>query len=361
MLNNLKYLVIISFFLGYLGPNYAIGQENCTQNLKEANDLYDQGRLVEVLRKLKEGDCLEDGFSKEERTRAYKLLALVYIFMDDEINAEEAVINLLTVDPEHPLDENEPAEFEYMYNKYRSEPIFRLGVYFGGNFTSVNTISEYGTFSTTEGIEKEYTSGLGFHGGFSFEYKPIENLEIVLRGQYSSQNYSVSYPISNVFFVDNLKETMSWLSLPVLLRYNFELEKITPYAFGGASFQYLLSSKTTGDRQGTITRSVSGLDLKSAGLRDQINWNYIAGAGIKLPIKRTNSFFAEVSYNIGGANIVNATNRYKDQDNNFNLAHVDDDKSINHIGLTVGWIKSIYNPKRYSDKKLAKKSGKRDI
>ena len=347
-------------------PYLGIAQNNCTQRLKEANDLYDQGRLVEVVKALKEGDCLEDGFTKEERTRAYKLLSLVYIFMDDEVNAEESVISLLTVDPEHPLDSKEPAEFISMYNKYRSDPIFRVGGYMGTSYNSVNVLTHYGTFGSDQGISKAYTPKLGFHIGGSFEYMPIENLETILRVEYGIQNYGVTY--NNIAsasddaasdFMTTIEESQTWLSIPLLVRYNVplggETGRYTPYALAGASFRYLVAANLTGSAEGLATKDVTA-EMKGLGLRRAINWNYTIGGGVKIDVKRTNSLFFELAYNIGGRNIVDPNGKRDlfSNDKSIDLRHEDDHFTMNAVVLSVGWIRSIYNPKRYSDKKLSK-------
>ncbi|MBU2912484.1 outer membrane beta-barrel protein [Reichenbachiella agariperforans] len=375
-----KILIPFVLILGLSVRAYAQG--GCTQKLSEAEDLYEAGRLYEVTKKLKEGSCLLDaksGFTKEERIRAYRLLALVYLFMDNEPDAEDAVVNLLLVDPEHPEnDPNDPAELKLLFAKYRSKPIFRLGVYAGMSYASVHSMQEYGTYNfNNEGFDrddsgtdlsKEYGSLLGFKGGLSIEYMVVKNLEILLRIEYLRASYEVQAQLlsngSNDDFNANsfevsLLENQQWMNFPLGLRYNFPLGNVTPYITGGASYGFLLKSSMTGDRAGLATKFLTGLDLMELDMRNKTNWSYFGGLGLKINIKRTNSLFFEASYSVGAANFVNGQNRYASDDLTIKMAHVDDDLTLNHLAVTVGFIKSFYNPKKYSEKKLKKLNQKK--
>ncbi|MEM7296738.1 MAG: outer membrane beta-barrel protein [Bacteroidota bacterium] len=351
-------------------PMISFGQSvQCTRQLNQARVLYDQGRLDEVIAELNRNKCLRTGFSKEQQATAYRLMALVYLYKDDQPNAEEAIISLLTVDPERPIDEiNDPAEFVSLYRQFRTKPIFRVGFILGLNQSNAISSNSYGTFSFTDsiGIKKTFSSGLGFQGGATIEYSPVPILEIVLRTIYMQQNYSVSNNIidvdeeldASVFRISNLQETMSWLRVPLALRVYIPIPKFKPYAFAGVSLDYLLGSTMTGSREGTTTLSVSGLDLMDLDMRERINWKYFGGVGAKFDIKRTQSLFAEISYSVGGQNIVKSQNRFASQDLLSNIAHVDDDKSINGVSLSVGWVTSIYKPIKYKETKLRRDAAK---
>ncbi|MFY0628566.1 MAG: hypothetical protein JXR07_19875 [Reichenbachiella sp.] len=349
----------------------------CTQQLNEANALYDEGRLPEVLDKLQEGDCMQVGFSKEQKTRAYRLMAMVYIFLDDEPNAEDAIIQLLESDPEHPYSvANDPAEFIVLYKKFRYKPIFRVGGFAGVNQSFANSLSPYSSFTSGTDIydenggtiSKSFEPGIGMHIGALIEYTPVKeinvlkDMELVLRVKFSWQNYVINNPIiTNTagapganFEVKDLKEAQFWLSTPLGIRYNIPVgkRKIIPYVIGGASFDYLISANMTGERIGTTTVSVANLDLSEFDMRNKTNWSYFGGAGVKFTVQRTKTFFMEATYHSGGRNFVNGENRYNSQQLNYNIAHIDDDKSLNKINFNIGFIFSIYKPIKYPEQKL---------
>ena len=395
-MNKMRWIKFLGSVLWvFLIPLTSYGQSViCSQRLSEAQRLYDQGRLTEVVQKLEEttqsqGNCLRNGFTKEQKTTAYRLMALVYVFLDNEPKAEDAIVDLLLVDPEHPTDAgSDPAEFIALYNKFRSKPIFRWGVFGGVNQTSAHSLSGYGNFDATQNpdfhfsenpldtisavssISKSFDPGIGLHLGGTIEYMPVNNLEIILRIKMSWQNYKVSYPLittTNVsagdFRVVELKEAQQWLSAPLAARYNVPIGRdgnITPYVIGGISFDYMLDSKMTGSREGTTTVSVSNLDLHEFDLREKMNWTSFAGMGVKFSVQRIKSFFIEATYGMGGQNIVKVENRYAAQSLNYNLAHIDNDKSINQVNINVGFIWSVYKPIKYVDKKLARLAQKEE-
>ncbi|MGL1889165.1 MAG: PorT family protein [Reichenbachiella sp.] len=360
-------LVVGMIFVSY-GSMYAQG--SCSLILSEAEDLYEAGRLYEVTKVLKQSDCLDakkGGFTKEEKTKAYRLLALVYLFMDNEPDAEVAVINLLNVDKEHPLDENDPAELKLMMDKYRSKPIFRVGVLAGPNLTGVREITEYGTFNT-DSINKSYNNELSIHFGVTVEYNVIDNLEIVLRGEYSVQKYSVNYRIisegddnnTNAFVVQ-LEEKQNWFKIPVAIKYGYPMGNVMPYVIGGVSFDFLVGAKMSGSRQGTttITLTEDEADLKELDMRQKSNISYFGGIGLRLNLKRTDFIFLEAKYSVGANNVVNGQNRFASGNLNYDMAHIDSDFAINNMALSVGYLRSLYSPKKYSEKKLKKLNQKK--
>ena len=93
MLKEIKYIaIIISIIVSCSG--YAQDEENnCFLSLKEAEKLYDQGKLELVYPTL--SNCLNDGFTKEEKVQAYRLLVLTYLFDDKTQKAEQNMEFLL--------------------------------------------------------------------------------------------------------------------------------------------------------------------------------------------------------------------------------------------------------------------------
>lgn len=331
---------------------------SCTQNLNSAEDLFEQGNLLGIPRLL--NSCFrKSGFSKEETIRAYRLLTLVYIYTDNEALAEQSLVNLFKADPEHPLDENDPAELAYLYEKFKSKPIFRIGIKAGANQTSVNSFGTFGSFNTgdqgTSSTSKTYTPKIGFGVEGTFEYQLPAGLEAILGVGYVIQSYEVSStPYDPAAFNVTLTESQNWVKVPLMLRYKLHLGNIHPYIYAGGSFDYLLSSKFSGERQGGQTVTISNLDLFGSNLRRQINASVIGGAGIKLRSK-TNFIIIEARYSQGIANVVDAGNRYANQELVFRAGHVDDNFAMNNISVSIGYVKSIYRPKKYSEKKLAKR------
>src|SRR3954465_3021621 len=100
-------------------PYCLSAQSSCTQTLRSARSVYDQGRLQE-LPDLLEG-CLKNGFSVQEKVQAYKLLTLAYIYLEEAAKADAAMLALLNTD--HYFEINlttDPAEFVALYKTFRT-------------------------------------------------------------------------------------------------------------------------------------------------------------------------------------------------------------------------------------------------
>lgn len=371
--NRLRSAVCIFGILLFWSGQGLVAQQrelNCTQKLNQAEDMFDAGSLSEIPELLngKRVKCFnKGGFSKEEKIRAYRLLALVHLFNDNGPEAEEAVINLLTADPEHPLSPDDPIELKYLFDKYRSEPIFRIGIKAGANLTYIRSIGEFGSYSNQDEVTKEFTPGLGFQAELTFEYTIIENLEVLSGFAWSQTKYEIGYnnitSLSDVYpestsFQVSLTEQQNQFKVPVMVRYGYPLGNLIPFATLGLSVDYLLNSSISGSRAGTATRQLTSLSLLEDNMRKEWNWSYFAGLGVKLKTK-TNFLLFEARYNMAGNNTVRTKYRYNNEKLLFDMAHVDDDKILNNLSVSVGYIHSIYKPKKYSNKKLEKKFSKK--
>ena len=78
-------------------------QTACTQTLRRARTVYDEGRVQEM-ESLLEG-CIKNGFTDEERTEAYRLLILSYLYLDEPDKADNAMLALLRDNPEFIINE----------------------------------------------------------------------------------------------------------------------------------------------------------------------------------------------------------------------------------------------------------------
>ncbi len=320
----------------------------CTQVLNRAEDEFEAGRILGIPAMLRE--CLNtDGFSKEETIRAHKLLTQVYIFSDQESKAEESMVNLLRVDPEHQLDENfDPAELFYLYEKFRVDPIFRIGVKLGGNLLTPVVINEYSTFSP-ENSSRTYTSAAGFNVELSFERHFQSGLEGSVGAMFRTSTYEVNNISESTTILSTIKDAQSWLKVPIMARYNFNYANRTgplPYFLLGGSVDYLLAATIVdSNRQGGTQKAVNNYNLLTRDERNRINLSGIAGAGVKLR-SQTHFITIEGRYEVGFLNYINAENRYNSNESVHGLSYVSDDLKLGYLSFTVGYTRSIYNPKK---------------
>ncbi len=98
----------------------AIAQEkSCDERqLKEAKSRYELGLFEAVFDLLQ--PCLKNGFAEKEKVEAYRLIALASIATDDLPKAEEAVANLLRIDPLYDPVIYDPLVFQKMVADYKA-------------------------------------------------------------------------------------------------------------------------------------------------------------------------------------------------------------------------------------------------
>ncbi len=357
-------LLIVSISVGFAQT------AACTRLLGDAEEAFDQGRLLDVkdmlLTNNKKVDCFSS-FSKDEQIRAEKLLVKVHLFTDNVPEAEKALVDLLIADKEHQLAKDDPSELHFLYSQFKTEPIFRLGARLSVNKSLPSVIRSHNTFQSTE---KQYNEnavnnpGLGV--GFSFEVlieRHIKNgIEIGLGPQLRVANYQVEGDFleeSGLVFY-NVTNQSTMLRIPLLGRYNFNYDKKNIegirlnkmwYVFGGASYDLMMNAKyintdRTGGTAFTLTDENSSLtDL------DQVatsNVSIFAGAGVKLRMGRAKVDFLtfELRYDNSLFNYTDPDNRYANQDVAFDIGHVEDDLTLNTVSISVGYTRSFYKPSK---------------
>jgi hypothetical protein len=138
-------------------------------------------------------------------------------------------------------------------------------------------------------------------------------------------------------------QKVSYLQLPLILRYEYGLGKFTPYLQLGCYTSFLLD--------GTKSVIISGTDYASGGVNQFQNepiivgakdlfaknhWGLIGGAGVyyKLGNVRLN---AEASYNRGMTNISSTKNRYS-SDRLTGVGDSFDDMTLTTISLSIGCL-----------------------
>ncbi len=348
----------------------------CIQNLNQAEDRYAAGNL-QGIGNLLNGCLAGDNYSKAEKIRAYKLLTLVAIFNDNEPLAEENMINLLKADPEHEYDRIlDPQEFIALYNKFRIQPIFRVGVKFGTNLSETNLIASYNSDNTASD-PKTYSQELGFGGEVSVEREFFNYFEAVGSIGYHRRSFSWT---QNAFGFDGtsqisqeeaqpadgaslVQENQDWLDGNLGVRAFYRIGNLYPFVFGGVGFNYLLTNIETAERGAVSTGA--NVDLVETGNRNQLNYSAFGGAGIKYRVG-VDFLTLEIRYVNGLTDVVDSKNRYpipttfeaespntnntpvnnQRQDRLFKTGVVDDNFGINSLMISIGFVKSIHSPKK---------------
>ena len=349
----LPFLIILLFSSFSLYADISADTLTCTQKLNKAQKVYDAGNITEVEGLL--SVCVESkaGFSKEEKMQALRLMILSYLFQDENEKAEQKLLALLKEDPEYQLNPAiDPAEFYQLYNSYRTVPVLNIGILAGGNMTSGSEIKTY-SIDNSNTNKPTYKSGYGFHAGITADihlYKQFQiNTGVIL--SFKNFTYQDSLLYGNYTYIQS-KESQMWLDVPLALKYNFGKKKLRPYIYAGGSFNLLVNAnadftRTNKDRSNAADAGTE----KMNDIRSSINYTALFGAGLRYKVGY-GYMILDVRYTIGLRNVTDPANRFSNSDgaNLFYYGYVSSDFSINNLAVSVGYLKSIYKPKKIKKK-----------
>jgi hypothetical protein len=345
--------------------------QNCTQTLRTARTTYDQGRLQEI------PTILEACFNKNEwdqsqRVEAYRILVLTYIYLEEPAKADEAMLNILHTDNFfEPNPASDPVEFQMLYKKFRTKPLFKIGLKFGVNTNHIDVIENHYIWAASRGNGK-YKSNFGIQVGIIFE-KDLKYLKERLAFNpelfYSSSGFIYSNtnplsidqgadgqtdpknPESNTGEVEHqIQQSRMVLNLMAqykLGKLNTPRSKVfTPYLAFGPSLGYLMSSSFSGNTN--VGEEKTGSSLNTKDNYQTLTFGLVVSGGVKLKV---GGFYitADIRYQRGLMNIVNEKNRLVWTSENAELldyGYTDNDFSVSQSMVNIGIIVPYFSPKK---------------
>lgn len=339
-------------------------QDKCEEVLTQASEAFATGHFHQIPTMLK--DCLDKGQKKEWRQRAYLLLAQTYLLLEDPTGAENSYLEVLRANPEYTTDPaRDPIDLVYLSSKFTASPIFSLYVLGGTNISFASIIKD--NEAAAGQVNESYGILPGFQVGGGVDWNYMDNWVVSLGGQYLNTAYKFE---KTIFEKDEMKltERLSWLRIPVSVRYQIIKNKIRPYVYVGASADLILGSRAI------ITYSDQNYDEAQGGLtadqqespvikfkpkRNSFNWSAFIGAGVRYKIG-LNYVFADIRYSKGMTNIVDTKNYLFDYtlpdrtSGEFESSgepvtrwtHVDDFFRVNNLLLSVGYVHPLYKPRK---------------
>jgi len=348
--------------------------DDCETTLLRANEEFALGHFYQIPAML--SNCLSQ-FSAEQRQRAYLLLTQTYLLLDDPIGARSSYLKVLEANPEFVADENlHPIDVVYLSKKFTASPIFSLYARFGLNTAPVTVLKTASTLGERE-VSYRYQVRLGYQASVGVLYHFRPSFSLMAEVDY---NFSTYRKTSGKFFnglatnygdFNQLTERMTWIGIPLGLRYSWEKGKFRPYAYGGYGLYTLIGSKgslvfsnqqlevdpVTGEQRVSTTSSEESADFSFRKRREQFHHTIFLGGGLKYKYK-LNYFFADVRFAFGLRNVVKQDNVYSDnnQDPLSNdyissfeptsaFANGDDLFRVNNIQLSFGYIRPLYKPR----------------
>ena len=311
-------------------------QENCGGAIVNAKSLYELGKLNEVISEL--NPCLTHSLDRTNLWQGYKLKALAYLALNDKDNARRAAEDMLEINPLFkPSLLKDPKDFVELVNSIVIIPRFSLGISLAGGIN--NTYVDVMQSHTLTNDAKSYTNKLGWHSGFNVGYNISRNLEIGANILSSSKNYQVNFETAG--YKISVNEKLSYLEVPILLKYSFLKSRLRPYVEAGAFGGYLLAANS--DFKSTYTDGTvySENNVSSDDRRNKTNFGLLFGAGLTYKTGPGGQLVLDIRYCMGLSNIVNTANRYADESVYFPYYYIDDDLRISNSLISIGYVKYI--------------------
>jgi hypothetical protein len=327
-------------------------EEGCALKLRKAQDQYNLGNIEKIPELLK--SCLDNGFTRDEKLQAYKLLINAFIFDDNSEQAEFFMLEFLKKFPEYKLAATDPSEFVNLLDQFDNNPRSSIGFILGGNMTNVRIIQPYSVSNKKDADAKYTSSGLGFQAGLMFNVNLSTRFEISLEPMYIQNAFEYeSRPFSFAYL--KYSENQTRIDFPVSVVYTFAHSSFTPYARLGFKTSYLVSGKSDSKRSYENTGStpfadVTGSQIEVFDNRKLNNYWAVIGGGLRYKIPGA-YVFLDLRYNLGLLNQVNTNSRSDGNDDNTWLYfYRQDDFFLDDITVSVGMAKTIYRPKRKKPK-----------
>lgn len=352
MLN--RFLLVV-FFLGFAHFSRAqSGSSECANLLNSARDAFNEGHLEDVSGYL--SDCLKDGFSREQKIEAYKLLTITYLYLDDLFGAENSYLALLTLDPEYRVLPTDPVEFKYLSNRYITTPIISWTARAGVNLSMITPL-QINTVGNENFTNRTYKTrpGFNFIGEVDVHFNKIValafELDFSLRSLYREETIfgeALTGLQADEHLLTEERQDL-YLSLPVSLKFTYPGKTYYPYVYGGYALSYNLGVSALQKRTPAREVKIEGpaLDLREA--TTTFSHSLVFGIGVKRRIKYK-YILVDFRYRLGLTNMLAAQNQYNFDNDNIRNAYFKysmplDDMRWNDFQLTVGFVWPQYKPR----------------
>lgn len=341
---------LLTALLLILLPFVTMAQNTCSQTLIKAQITYYEGRADEVPAIL--AACLKEGFTDEEKSQAYRLLTLTYLYLNEGQNAETTMLAFLKLNHYYEINEAvDPTEFINLYKQFRTKPVYLITPKIGTNASFVHVLKNFSLDNSTT-LYYNYKALLSYQVGVSVTI-PIRSGFFAIPEIYlSGKNYSYK---NNLFGYESLSfnEQQTHIGIPVLLMYMVEKGKrLKPFFEGGFTTDVLVSSIAsviridhTGNEE--IKKEVAGPNINMSAHRRKLNYSATIGTGFTYK-KGKNIFSVSLRYNAGLFNVVKSRMRYSNQELIYKYGYLDNDFKMNTLSLTMGYVMPVFRPKKIS-------------
>ncbi len=304
--------------------------DSCIVKLKNANTGYDQGDYDGSIKLLKSAlsDCKLD---KSEKIQANKLLIMNYLKVDNLEEADKTAADIMKIDPYYKPDKfKDDPKLSALFEKYQPTPVFRAGISVGMNRSMIDVVKTY-SIVHDDGASADlatYNSKTGFQIGAQAEYRAYKNLWVELGGQFRQTSYEHILDSVEGTTV-NYSEKLTYVDVPLSVKYYFLNKTFCPYVEAGATFSFMtnaLSTTTRDDQKDIVNRT---------DYRNTYMTGFFGGAGVAYKMKGL-QLFADFRYSYFPDNVNKEDTRYDDLTNVFKYYYIDDDFRMDNWQINVG-------------------------
>jgi len=326
----------------------------CEQVLNQANAEYEAGRFSTLPALLK--PCLDNGFSNEQKVRAYLLLTQIYLTLDDPIAAENSYLQLLKANPEFVANPaRDPIDVYYLSKKFTTTPKFTPNFFVGGNTSFQRVIHTVNTSPDMTLVATKKPMKAGYQVGGNFDWNVTDRWSVALGLDYSFKSISTIYTDANAQTRRGEDiEKQNWIDIPLYIKYADDSGRFRPFGYLGIAANFLLDAKLS-TSEVFYNPSDPAAQEVSQGADQPINYNrkffngsLVVGAGFKYKIGK-NFLFVDARYMAGINNI--AKNIYLNSSGQINplvtsSQYTSNLYRIDNLSLSVGFIKPLYDPRK---------------
>lgn len=329
-------------------------QTDCGTKIQEARKLYDQGMIEEIPQML--APCMENDFTRVQKIEAYKLIILSYLFDDNQFEAEKTMVDFLKKFPEYEIMPNDPVEFVYLFESYRTTSVFSFGLTAGFNLTDPRILEPFSLFDVNHASlsdQKRVGFQVGAGMGRYLSRKMLLNVEFLFAENQYGFTDELRIPlaggndgINSVVY----KEKLYKLELPVSLSYEIAGRKVHYFARAGLSLASFTGVTGVATRKfSEEIQAVTGETQDMKIYRKKMMYSVLLGTGLRYKVPR-GVVTLDLRANIGLNNIVQSDKRYQNQQMITRSYYLDDDFSLTTFSLSAGYYFSFYKPKKQADK-----------
>jgi len=339
-------------------PAMAQTAGSCSQSLRLARSVYDKGRLQEIPTILQ--PCLQaktGGFTKAERQEALRLLTLSYLYSDEPEKADEGMLNLLKEFHYYkPNREVDPAEYAALFNTFRTEPVYRVGVKFGMNVTKPRVVS---SDIANRAADRDsaghvgYKSEFSYMGGVAAEIPLFKNIIFNPELYFFSRTFSGFNSQPGAQEVQLLSESLKMLSMPLALQYTVDQGWMIPYASLGVSINYLLKSDMQLQINRVNNQSIDNQPYVITKHQKPFSFDVAAALGVKFTAG-PGKIILEARYWHGLSDVNSKDKTFENSSAVWNYHYVDPVFKTSASSMTIGYVLDVFNPKKKKKLRMKK-------